>query len=153
AERAELRWRPEATNLARLIDAVRAAGYGAAPDATPQAVLLRQREQRLLLMRWFIAALCAMQVMMLATPGYLPSGRDIEPDLRGLLNWGGWVLTLPVLMLSAAPFFSGAWRSLRQRQLGMDVPVALGLLATFAASSMATFHPGRWLGSEVYFDS
>ena len=152
AERAELRWRPEATDLDALMAAVRAAGYDAAADDT-QAAHLRQREQRLLLVRWFVAAFCAMQVMMLATPSYLPSAQEVEPDLRRLLAWGGWVLSLPVLLWSAAPFFAGSWRSLRQRQLGMDVPVALGLLVTFIASSAATFHPGGWFGSEVYFDS
>jgi Cu2+-exporting ATPase len=94
-----------------------------------------------------------MQVMMLATPTYLAGAHEIEPDLRRLLHWGGWVLTLPVLLLSARPFFAGAWRGLRQHQLSMDAPVALGLLVTFVASSVATFHPGGWLGSEVYFDS
>jgi Cu2+-exporting ATPase len=153
AERAELRWRPEATDIDRLIAVVHAAGYRAAGDGTPQAALLRRHEQRVLLMRWFVAAFCAMQVMMLATPTYLAGAHDIEPDLRRLLHWGGWVLSLPVLLLSAAPFFVGAWRGLRQRQLSMDAPVALGLLVTFVASSVATFHPGGWLGSEVYFDS
>lgn len=62
-------------------------------------------------------------------------------------------MALPVLLLSATPFFAGAWRSLRQRRLGMDVPVSLGIAVTFAASSAATFHPGGWLGHEVYFDS
>src|SRR4029078_4994504 len=102
---------------------------------------------------WFVAAFCAMQVMMLATPSYLPSAQEIEPDLQRLLAWGGWVLTLPVLLWSAAPFLAGRWRSLRQGQLSMDVPVALGLLVTFIASSAATFHPGGWFGSAVYFDS
>lgn len=152
-EHAELRWRPEATDIGRVIAAVRAAGYDAAPDDTPQAVLLMQRERRALLMRWLLATLCAMQVMMLAAPSYLPSAREIAPDMQRLLNWGGWVLALPVVLLSATPFFAGAWRSLRRRRLGMDVPVALGIAVTFVASSVATFHPGGWLGGEVYFDS
>ncbi|MCC7457724.1 MAG: cation-translocating P-type ATPase [Nitrospira sp.] len=152
-EHAELRWRPEATDLECVLAALRAAGYDAALDDTPQVARLMQREQRAQLMRWLLATLCAMQVMMLAAPSYLPSGRDLAPDLQRLLNWGGWVLTLPVVLLSATPFFAGAWRSLRQRTLGMDVPVALGIAVTFVASSAATFHPGGWLGHEVYFDS
>jgi Cu2+-exporting ATPase len=63
------------------------------------------------------------------------------------------VLSLPVMLFSAGPFFSGAWRSLRQRRLGMDVPVALGIAVTFIASSGATFEPGGHFGHEVYFDS
>ncbi|HYN60718.1 MAG TPA: heavy metal translocating P-type ATPase, partial [Rubrivivax sp.] len=54
---------------------------------------------------------------------------------------------------SAGPFFSGMWRCLRQRRIGMDVPVALGVVVTFVASSGATFDPGGIFGAEVFFDS
>jgi Cu2+-exporting ATPase len=63
------------------------------------------------------------------------------------------MLTLPVLLFSAAPFFVSAWSSLRQRRLGMDVPVALGVAVAFVASSGAAFDPGGVFGREVYFDS
>jgi Cu2+-exporting ATPase len=73
--------------------------------------------------------------------------------MRALLNWGSWVLTLPVLGFSGAPFLRGAVHSLAQRRLGMEVPVAIGLLVTFVASTVATFDPTGLLGHEVYFDS
>lgn len=153
SQRATVQWRPDEVALPALIDAVRTAGYDAVPEGAASERELRRREHRSALWRWFVAAFCAMQVMMLATPSYLVSGDELAPDLRLLLNWGSWVMALPVMGLSATPFFAGAWRSLRQRQLGMDVPVALGLLVTFVASSAATFHPGGLFGSEVYFDS
>ena len=37
--------------------------------------------------------------------------------------------------------------------MGMDVPVALGLLVTFIASTASTFDPAGPFGPEVYFDS
>lgn len=153
SERATVQWRPDQASLPALIAAVRAAGYDAVPEGAASERELRGREHRAALWRWFVAAFCAMQVMMLATPSYLVSGDELAPDLRQLLNWGSWVMALPVMGLSATPFFSGAWRSLRQGRLGMDVPVALGLLVTFVASSAATFHPDGLFGREVYFDS
>ena len=62
--------------------------------------------------------------------------------MRALLQLGSWLLTLPVLVFSAAPFFAGAWRGLRPRRIGMDVPVALGIVVAFVASSGAAFDPG-----------
>ena len=150
---AQVLWQPERTRASALVGAVRAAGYDAAPDFGADARALRQREQRLALWRWFVAAFCAMQVMMFAAPGYLAEPGDMAPDLRQLLQWGSWVLTLPVLFFSAAPFFAGAWHALRRRRVGMDVPVALGILVTFVASSGAAFDPGGPFGHEVYFDS
>jgi Cu2+-exporting ATPase len=45
------------------------------------------------------------------------------------------------MLFSCRPFFASAWRDLRQRTIGMDVPVALGILIAFGASTAATFDP------------
>jgi Cu2+-exporting ATPase len=154
AQRAEVRWDPAFTRLSALVLAVRGAGYDALPDAAAPARQLRQQERRAAMWRLFVASFCAMQIMMLATPSYVAGdGTDLAPDLRQLLNWGSWLLSLPVLLFSAGPFFQGAWRALRQRRLGMDVPVTLGVVVCFVASSGATFEPGGLFGHEVYFDS
>jgi Cu2+-exporting ATPase len=90
-----------------------------------------------------------MQVMMYAVPTYLAGEGEIGADSASLLRWAGLVLTLPVLIYSAGPMFRGAWRDLRERHLGMDVPVALGLAVAFLGSAWNTL-----AGSgEVYFDS
>ena len=151
--RLQLRWQPRETNLATVLARIEGAGYGAAPDAAAPARALREREQRQALWRLFVAAFLMMQVMMMAAPAYLAGPGDLSPDLARLLQWASWVLSLPVLLFSAGPFFSSAWRQLRLRRLGMDVPVALGLAVTFVASSAALFEPGGRFGDEVYFDS
>ena len=69
--------------------------------------------------------------------------------MAGLMRWASLLLTIPAVCYSALPFFRGAYACLRQRTLGMDVPVALGIAAAFGASVLAV-----WRGSgEVYFDS
>ncbi|HSQ73076.1 MAG TPA: cation transporter, partial [Rubrivivax sp.] len=153
AQRATVCWDPERTRPSALIEAVRGAGYDAVPDAAAPARALRRREHRQALWRLFVASFCAMQVMMMATPSSVAGPGELAPDLWQLLAWGSWLLSLPVLAFSAAPFFSGAWRALRQRRISMEVPVALGLAITFIASTGATFDPGGIFGDEVYFDS
>lgn len=157
SERASVRYDPAQVRPSALIAAVRAAGYDAVPDAAEPARALRRAEMRLLTWRLFVAAFCSMQVMMLAWPSYVASVgsgfNDIAPDHLKLLNWGSWLLSLPVLAFSSSPFLGGAWRAIRQRRIGMDVPVALGIVLTFVASSAATFEPQGLFGSHVYFDS
>ncbi len=153
AQRATVCWDPERTRPSALIEAVRGAGYEAVPDAAAPARALRRREHRQALWRLFVASFCAMQVMMMATPSYVAGPGELAPDLWQLLAWGSWLLSLPVLAFSAGPYFSGAWRALRQRRISMEVPVALGLVITFIASTGATFDPGGIFGDEVYFDS
>ncbi|WP_298829673.1 cation-translocating P-type ATPase [uncultured Piscinibacter sp.] len=148
-----VRWDPQRTRASALVEAVRRAGYGAVPDAAASARAQREAEQRKALWRLFVAGFCMMQVMMYATPAYVSEPGDITPDMLRLLQWASWVLSLPVMLFSAGPFFAGAWNSVKQRRMGMDVPVSLGIAVTFVASSGATFDPGGLFGHEVYFDS
>ena len=153
SRRAMVRWNPAQTSPSVMVRAIRGAGYDAVPDAAASARELRRKERRQALWRVFVASFCAMQVMMFATPSYVAHGGELAPDLRQLLNWASWLVSIPVMAFSAGPFFKGAWASLRARRIGMDIPVALGLLVTFVASSGATFDPQGPFGHEVYFDS
>ena len=151
--RARVRWNPEVVQASSLVLAVRKAGYDAVPDAAAPAREMRRKERRVALWRLFVASFCAMQVMMFSTPSYVAKGAELAPDLRQLLNWGSWVVSIPVLLFSAGPMLRSAWLSVRGRRISMDVPVSLGLLVTFVASSGATFAPDGAFGYEVYFDS
>ena len=153
AQCATVRWDDRLTRVSLLVRGIEAAGYGASPDTAAAARAERTRESRTMLWRLFVAAFCAMQVMMLATPAYVSAPGELAADQKRLLDWGGWLLTLPVLCFSAAPFFAGAWRALRTRRIGMDVPVALGIAVAFIASSGAAFDPTGPFGHEVWFDS
>ena len=130
----------------RLARAIRAAGYttgAAAPGA---------RSRRIDLLRVLLAWLMMMQVMMLAVPAYLSKPGDIPPDIEQLLRIAQLVLTLPVMLFSAAPIFRAAWSQIRAgagHVVGMDLPIVLGLSAAFAASAWATVSAQ----GPVYFDS
>ena len=127
---------------------MRAIGYRAYPYDPARREVLAQRESRELLSRLADALLVMMQVMMFAVPTYVTID-GVEPAHRRLLEWASLTLTLPALLYSAVPFFRGAWRDLRLRRPGMDVPVALGLAAAFAGSAWATLHGA----GTVYYDS
>ncbi|HMA08914.1 MAG TPA: cation transporter, partial [Ramlibacter sp.] len=150
---ARLAWSCERSRPSQWLAALDRAGYGAVPAGDLLASAQRQKEQRLLLWRWLVAGFCMMQVMMYAVPAYVAAPGEITPDIEALLRWASWVLTLPVVLFSCWPFFAAALRDLRHRVVGMDVPVALGVLIAFGASTAATFDATGPLGSEVWFDS
>jgi Cu2+-exporting ATPase len=146
--RASVRWRGEAHDLSRVLRDIAAIGYRAhAYDPARRDALLR-RETRSLLLRMGVALLASMQVMMLAVPVYLADD-TVDASLKALLDWASLAMTLPVVVYSAAPFFTGALRSLRARMPGMDVPIAIGVAGAFAASAWSTF-TGQ---GAVYYDS
>jgi Cu2+-exporting ATPase len=146
--RATVSWRAGETRLSAVLRAVAAVGYRAHPYDPARREALAKGERRSLLLRMSVALLGMMQVMMLAVPTYVTVD-GVAPEHRALLDWASFTLTLPVLFYAAVPFFRGAWRDLRMRRLGMDVPVALGLAAAFAASAWSTFAGG----GPVYYDS
>ena len=151
--RASVRWRGALTKPSLIVAAVARAGYAAAPDLAEPARTLRQRAWRDALWRLFVAAFCMMQVMMYAAPAYVAEPGTLAPDLLRLLQWAAWLLSLPVVLFSAAPIFREAGQGLRQGQVRMDLPVAIGIAVTFVVSSVATFAPDAGFGHEVYFDS
>jgi P-type Cu2+ transporter len=150
---ARIVWSPGASRPSEWLAALQRAGYGAVPAGDLFDAEVRRGEQRVLLWRWLVAGFCMMQVMMYAVPGYLATPGEITGDIEALLRWASWVLTLPVVLFSCWPFFGAAWRDLRHRTLGMDVPVALGIAIAFGVSTAATFDPRGVFGRDVWFDS
>ena len=146
-------WTPQLGQPSDWWRALERAGYRGLPAGDELQAQPRHRERRRLLWRWLVAGFCMMQVMMYAVPAYVAQPGEMTPDIEALLRWASWMLTVPVLLFSCQPFFASAWRDLRHRRIGMDVPVALGILIAFGASSAATVDPGGPLGSEVWFDS
>lgn len=153
SQRAQVRWDPQRTRASELAEAVAKAGYRAYPALSAQAESARRIEQRRSLWRLFVAGFCMMQVMMYAVPTYYATPGDMTDDIWRLLQWASWLLSIPVVVFAAGPFLKGAWAQLRARRIGMDVPVSLGIVVTFIASTGATFEPGGVFGREVYFDS
>ncbi|MFA7316045.1 MAG: heavy metal translocating P-type ATPase [Sulfuricella sp.] len=148
--RARVRWDNARIQLSEILHAVAAIGYTAHPFDPGRQEQLFQKERQAALRRLFIAGIGMMQVMMYAVPMYLATGDGSMPAwIASMMRWASLVLTLPVVAYSAWPFFLGAWRDLKLRQAGMDVPVALGVGAAFLASVYSTL-TGE---GEVYFDS
>ncbi|MFZ6730443.1 heavy metal translocating P-type ATPase [Undibacterium sp. Ji42W] len=151
SHRADISWNAELLTLKRILTAVTDLGYGALP-ASQSPDEQEQKENKSALWRLFVAGFAMMQVMMYAFPAYLVPvpqiDGDLTPDVDKLLKLASMIITVPVILFSASPFFSSAWRDLKNRHIGMDVPVSLGILLTFFASVWATFH-----GGAVYFDS
>ncbi|AAZ97997.1 heavy metal translocating P-type ATPase [Thiobacillus denitrificans ATCC 25259] len=145
--RARVRWDNSRIQLSAILKAVSDIGYIAHPFDPGRSDDLYKRERNTAIKRLAIAGLGMMQVMMYALPTY--TATDMTEDIRLLMRWASLVLTIPVVVYSAWPFFIGAWRDLKRRALGMDVPVALGVGTAFVASVYSTFSSE----GEVYYDS
>jgi Cu2+-exporting ATPase len=151
--RLRVRWDAALCRPSAILRALRTIGYSAYPfDARRHGEHLA-RERKTLFRRLFVAGLSMMQVMMYAVPVYLAADGTMDADMRALMGWASFLLTLPAVLYSARPFFAGAWRDLRRGLPGMDVPVALGIGAAFAGSTAALLRGdgALWFDSVTMF--
>jgi len=151
--RAHLIFLPQTQPLSGLFARIERLGYHPRPVSRAALGLAEAAGRRRSLWRMLVALLCMMQVMMYAVPRYVAGPGDMTPDIERLLLWAEWVLTLPVMGFAAGPFFANAWRDLRARRIGMDVPVALGIAVTFVASSAAALQGAAHGSDGIWFDS
>ncbi|MAY39559.1 MULTISPECIES: heavy metal translocating P-type ATPase [Spongiibacter] len=147
--KATVEWDPATVKLSAVFDAIYRLGYGVQPWSAEGHLEQMREQQRGLLRRLGLAGVAMMQLMMVAVALYAGDFQGIDDDTRSLLRWFSLALATPVIAYSSQPFFKGAWRGLRSRRLGMDVPVSLALIAAYLASLQATV---RGEG-HVYFDT
>ena len=146
--RARVKWDERNVRLSDILRAVAGIGYRAYPFDATSSEALERRERRRQLARLFVAGLGMMQITMYAVPAYVADG-DMSADIEQLLRIASLVLTLPVVLFAAVPFYRGAWRSIMAGRVGMDVPIAIAIVIAFAASLIATWHKT----GDVYYDS
>lgn len=149
ARRVRVVWDAGRFGLDRLIEQCAAAHCHAEPLPYDAADAQRAAELHVALKRLLVAGMCMMQVMSYALVIYLGVVDAVDATTRGLFRWLGFLTTIPLVAYSAWPFHAGAWRELRERRLGIHLPVALAVLLVFTASAVNTV---RGAG-EIYFDS
>ncbi|GAB4507392.1 MAG: heavy metal translocating P-type ATPase [Sulfuricaulis sp.] len=147
--RARVRWDERRVHLSEILQAVSRIGYLAHPFDPGRYQQQLENERRQLLRRVGVAGIFGMQVMTLSVALYVGDWSGTEMEYRRFFYWVSLLLTLPVLLYSAQPFFRSAWRDLTHWRTGMDVPVSLGIGAAFLASLWTTV-TGE---GTVYYDS
>ncbi len=86
-----------------------------------------------LIIQLAVAGFCFGNIMMLSFPEYL--GIDhADGDLKSLFSLLNIALSIPVVFYSAQDYFFSAWKGLQQKQVNIDVPIAIGILVLFIRS-------------------
>ena len=147
--RARVRWDDSQIKLSDILQAISSIGYLAHPFDTGRMEAVYKKERSTALRRLAVAGLGAVQVMMLAVALYAGDYSGMDEGLENFMRWISMFIATPVVFYSARSFFSSAWRDLKVKQLGMDVPVSLAIGLAYAASCWATVNQT----GQVYFDS
>jgi len=147
--RGSISWDPDKINLSEILKAINELGYQAHPYDQKMREKQLVDEKRRALKRLAVAGLGMMQVMMYSLGFYLDSNMEMSVSTATLLRWVSLLISTPVVLYSASPFYLSAWKSLGNYSVNMDVPVTLAIFSAWIASfwSTVTGH------GEVYFDS
>jgi Cu2+-exporting ATPase len=151
-QQARVRWDPDKIQLSNILSAIANIGYYAHPfDPTQRESLNKEQKQRSL-QRIIFALILGMAVMQSAIGGYFygdPNNQGEYPLWFRISRWINVVSTFLILAYPGQLFFRSAWRDLKNRSLGMDVPVVIGLSVAWLGSLYSTI---RGEG-DVYFES
>ena len=143
--RCTLVWSPSIAPLSELLKSLSEIGYKPRPATDDHQQDFFKKENRIALFRLGVAGFGMMQAMMVAVGIYFGA----TDTWLEFLRWLSMLVATPVVFFSASPFFKSAWRSIKSKQLIMDVPVALAIGLAYLASAWATITNS----GEVYFES
>lgn len=137
-------------SLAGVARALNSLGYPPqlpAPGASVRVAFGARQEQ--LILRIGVAGFCAANTMMLAVSLFEGLYTGIDDTFGGLFRFVSLLLTLPVMLYAAVPFYRSSLSALRLRRVHVDLPISIAILAVFALSCFNT----AWGRPAVYFDS
>lgn len=152
SQQARVRWDPARIKLSEILFAISQIGYVAHPFDPARREALEEEQRQRSVQRLIFAAILGMTIMNFSLASYVfgaPDAQGVYPLWIRIARWTNLLASGLLLAYPGQLFFRNAWRDLRRRRLGMDVPVALGLSLAWLGSLKATV-----TGSgEVYFES
>ncbi len=99
--------------------------------------------------RLAVAGFCFGNMMLFSIPEYFSEAKLLGEGFKSLFNYLNVVLSLPVVFYAASDYYRSAWNAVKQRQINMDVPIVLGIIAFFLYSLWDIFG----LNQSGYMDS
>ena len=91
--------------------------------------------------RFWIGAVLALPVLLLAMAHMIPALSHESWVMSDAARWLQFVLSTPVVLWAGWPFFKRGWRSLATWQLNMFTLIAIGVGAAYALSAVAMLIP------------
>lgn len=149
---ARVRWNPDKIQLSDILRAITNIGYYAHPFDPSQRESLNKEQKQRSLQRIIFALILGMAVMQSAIGGYFFGHQDAQGEYPLWFKISRWVNVASTFLLLAYPgqlFFRNAWRDLKNKTLGMDVPVVIGLSVAWLGSLYSTIRDE----GDVYFES
>jgi Cu+-exporting ATPase len=124
---------PQLVKLSTIAQLLASVGY--IPKITLEDHIAdKPKTDRSLVMKLSLAGFCFGNIMLFSFPEYLGIDHS-EKDLMRIFSWLNLALAIPVFFYSGFDYITSAFKSFKQKQVNIDVPIAAGLIALFVRSS------------------
>lgn len=124
---------PQEVELSRMARLITSLGYTPKINLKPEGEINASETTKSLVIKLALAGFVFGNIMLLSFPEYL--GLDQQDQaLQRIFSFINIALAIPVTFYSGRDYFVNAWKSFTQRQINIDVPIAVGLLALFLRS-------------------
>ncbi|MBI1835663.1 MAG: heavy metal translocating P-type ATPase metal-binding domain-containing protein [Flavobacteriia bacterium] len=85
-----------------------------------------------------IAGFAFGSIMLWSFPEYLGI-EDMNQKMRNFTSYLSFIVSLPVLLYSANTYFISAYKAIKYRNLNLDVPITIGIIALYTQSTYTIF--------------
>ncbi|MEJ1237042.1 heavy metal translocating P-type ATPase metal-binding domain-containing protein [Chryseolinea sp. T2] len=123
---------PDRTSLSKIAALLSSLGY--TPNITLEGKSGGSKADRSLIFKLAIAGFGFANIMLFSFPEYLGISKSEEHLIR-IFSWLNFAIAIPVFAFSASDYLLQAFRSFRLRQINIDIPIAVGLIALFFRSA------------------
>ncbi len=149
--RLQLCWNRDEIQLSAVLKRLAQLGYKSAPYNQEAAEGAAAKRHKQLLYRMAFAGFGVMNIMWISIALFAgaTSASGMDPDYKQFFHWISFLIATPVLVFSGWPIIRSGIRGLLHGQLGMDLPVTIGALATYSYSVWITLRGS----GDVYFDT
>jgi P-type Cu+ transporter len=126
-----INFNPKKITLVQVAQLLSSVGYSPSVSLKGEGIPASNQS---LITKLALAGFCFGNIMLLSFPEYL--GLDSSSQsLKNLFSYLSLVLSFPIAFYCSIDYFINAWHSFKQRQINIDVPIAVGLATLFLRSS------------------
>ncbi len=128
-----INFNPQKTKVSAVAKLIAELGYVPKITLATNVNTIPKKDNRLIL-KISIAGFCFGNIMLFSFPEYLGIDQS-EEELMVLFSWLNLCFSVPVFFYCGFDYLFSAFKSFKQRQINIDVPIAAGLIALFVRSS------------------
>jgi Cu+-exporting ATPase len=133
-KQATIHFDPAALPLKELVALLTRLGYEPRLRLHDLAAPRGSSPNRALYLKLAVAGFAFSNVMLLSFPGYLGLTTGENGLLLHVFGYLSLGLSLPVLLYSASEYWRAGWRAVRRREINIELPISIGILALYGHS-------------------